>query len=369
MSGKTLCSCTILFLAMCVGRAAEPTFTPSSEYKQYVIGGVTVNVHPRVLEHPKEAERALKEFEKRIDLIGSVVSAEHMEAFRKVPIWLKWDSDTTGKYEFGQFNHPKSREHLKQKGFNPDVAGAIEFPNTGNFMKQPKWGVLHEMAHAYHFLVLGENHAGIDAAYKQAMERKLYDNLYAATNPYEYFAELTVVYFGQGNYYPYVRDELRTHDPDGFRALEQVWGTPPTNPSEAARLRVKGTGLLRQGDYHEAIDVLSRSILRNPDDFLAYNERGAAYTFLNNDAAAIKDFSRSIALNDRFAIAYRNRGAAYLRRRNVDEALADLNRAIDLRPHYARAFRDRAAVYRHLRYLDRADKDEKEATRLEGRKP
>ena len=60
--------------------------------------------------------------------------------------------------------------------------------------------VLHELAHAYHFRVLGADHAGVKAAYKQAMERKLYDSVefvhggkrkaYATTNAAEYFAEL-----------------------------------------------------------------------------------------------------------------------------------------------------------------------------------
>ena len=93
--------------------------------------------------------------------------------------------------------------------------------------------MLHELAHAYHFRVLGVDHAGVKAAYKQAMERKLYDQVkyhngktmkaYAATNEREYFAELSEAYFGKNDFFPFNRDELRRHDPAGFKLMEATW--------------------------------------------------------------------------------------------------------------------------------------------------
>ena len=74
--------------------------------------------------------------------------------------------------------------------------------------------ILHEMTHAVHDQFLGNDNPMIEAAYKQAMERKLYDpSMYAATNEHEFFAELTCAYFDQNGYYPRTRADLQKHDP------------------------------------------------------------------------------------------------------------------------------------------------------------
>ena len=74
------------------------------------------------------------------------------------------------------------------------------------------------------------------AAYKQAMDRKLYESVkhvdgstrraYAATNEYEYFAELTEAYFGRNDFFPFRRGELKAHDPEGYALMVRAWGEP-----------------------------------------------------------------------------------------------------------------------------------------------
>ena len=74
----------------------------------------------------------------------------------------------------------------------------------------------------------------IKIAYAQAMDRKLYDSVrwadgkvekgYAATNEKEYFADLSMTYFGEGIYYPFTRAELREHDPVGYKMVQDAWG-------------------------------------------------------------------------------------------------------------------------------------------------
>jgi hypothetical protein len=92
---------------------------------------------------------------------------------------------------------------------------------------------LHELAHAYHFLVLGERHAGIAAAYRQALESKAYEAVkhvsgrmrraYALVNEKEYFAEISEAYFCRNDFYPFTRAELQTHDPGGYHLLQELW--------------------------------------------------------------------------------------------------------------------------------------------------
>ena len=96
--------------------------------------------------------------------------------------------------------------------------------------------VLHEMAHAYHHLVLGDDFKAIEAAYRHAVDAKLYESVpycgggkqkaYALTNSKEYFAELSEAYFGRNDFYPFVRSDLKKHDPQGYQLMEQVWGKP-----------------------------------------------------------------------------------------------------------------------------------------------
>ena len=130
-----------------------------------------------------------------------------------------------------------SAEWLKTNGYNPEKAGGVELANAENFLKwtrhQPSM-VLHEMAHAYHHRVLGPDNPELEAALKNAKEKKLYDRVlryggtkgraYAMNNATEYFAESTEAYFGTNDFYPFVRPELEEHDPAMARLVKKLWG-------------------------------------------------------------------------------------------------------------------------------------------------
>ena len=85
----------------------------------------------------------------------------------------------------------------------------------------------------------------IKIAYTQAMERKLYDSLkwsdgkvakgYAATNEKEYFADLSMIYFAEGIYYPFTRAELREHDPVGYKMVQDAWGVRDDGKAKTSR--------------------------------------------------------------------------------------------------------------------------------------
>ncbi len=95
---------------------------------------------------------------------------------------------------------------------------------------------MHEMAHAYQFGVLGEDHPAAQKAYRKAMDKKLYQSVahvhggtrkaYAATNDKEYFAELTEAYFGKNDFFPFTREDLKKYDPAGYKLMQDVWGPP-----------------------------------------------------------------------------------------------------------------------------------------------
>lgn len=197
--------------------------------------GFTILINPTVSKRKVEAAVMRKELQSQLKMITQVVPDEPLASLKKVQIWVEWEKKPKGAAEF----HP-SAQWLKENGYNPDKAGGVEISNTVNFVKwsraeQPCM-VLHELAHAYHHIVLGENHEGIADAYKQAVDRKLYVSVpyvnggrqkaYAMTNAKEYFAELSEAYFGRNDFFPFTNAQLKVHDPVGYKLIEKVWGKP-----------------------------------------------------------------------------------------------------------------------------------------------
>ncbi len=223
----------LLALGSCAA-AADPTKQPipTSQYESRIVEGWTVHVN-RTLLHEQAAlgADALKVLANKLYEIGRVVPEKPCAQLRKVPIWLGVHDGPSDRAQY----HP-GREWLASHGFNPDKVKAVEIGDAAVFLKtvidQPSL-VLHELAHAYHDRVLGFDHAGIQEAYREAKRGTSYDSVlrisggrerhYALTDPQEYFAEGTEAFFGTNDFYPFVRAELRQHDPKLCRLLEEVW--------------------------------------------------------------------------------------------------------------------------------------------------
>jgi hypothetical protein len=221
-----------LALTILLPHTPASAFDPSEKYAKREIQGFTVLIHPEVEKHPDEAKAAFTELEAQLKNINEVVPEKPLSALKKIKIWVEWEAKKGGAAEF----HP-SAKWLKDNGYNPDKVQCVEINNIKNFVawsqKTQPWMILHELAHAYHFTVLGEKYAPLVAAYKQAMERKLYDSVefvhggkrkaYAATNEAEYFAELSEAYFGKNDFFPFTREELQKHDPVGYDMVKKAW--------------------------------------------------------------------------------------------------------------------------------------------------
>jgi dipeptidyl-peptidase-4 len=111
--------------------------------------------------------------------------------------------------------------------------------------KQAPHLLLHELAHAYHDRVLEFDNLMVMSVFDSALRKRLYDNVeteivdadgtirtrnaeaYAKTNHLEYFAELSVAYLARNSTYPFTAEDLRKHDPDGYKLMESVWGEKP----------------------------------------------------------------------------------------------------------------------------------------------
>jgi hypothetical protein len=217
----------------------HPQFDATSVYRRETIQGITVLINPQVIRHKAEATEVRQEIEQQLKNIKRVVPARRLNTLRKVRIWVEWTGNGASVF------HP-SADWLRANGYNPEKAGDIEISDTNKFLEYSRddqpWLLLHELAHAYHFHVLGENHPEIEKAFTNARDGGTYDDVchvdgthrkaYAVeTNAKEYFAELTEAYFGRNDFFPFTRRKLELHDPDGYKLLTALWGEPNRTPT------------------------------------------------------------------------------------------------------------------------------------------
>ncbi len=211
-----------------------PAFDPTDRYAPQTIEGWKVLVNRRLIDeaHRQIREKTLRLLEDHCYRIGRVIPAEALAQLRKIPIWVELSDP-----KFPCMCYHESADWLREHGLNPEKAGGVEIANPVNFLnwthEQP-WMVLHELAHGYHDQVLGFNHVGVDRCYRDAVAAKTYESVlhwngqmtrhYALSNAKEYFAEATEAYFGTNDFYPFVRAELKTHDPRMHDLLKVVWG-------------------------------------------------------------------------------------------------------------------------------------------------
>jgi hypothetical protein len=212
-------------------------YDPDERYQEQHLEGWKVLVNKRLLaaEHRELREQTLRVLQDHLFRVTRVLPPEALAKVRRIPLWV----------ELADPHHPCMCYHispdwLRAHGMNPHKAGAVEIANARTFLSwtqnQP-WMVLHELAHGYHDQVLGHDNPEIRACYDQAVASHSYDSVlhfdgrkvraYALTNDQEYFAEATEAYFGTNDFYPFVRAELKKHDPALYHLLEKLWGVHP----------------------------------------------------------------------------------------------------------------------------------------------
>ena len=230
---KTIAFLVVFLVPLC-HRADEP-FEPTKNYEIRKTHGWTVMIHPALAkEHRELLENTLTLLGHQLYQIDRVVPKDAAAKLRKVKVWI----ENFDKHHACMCYHPDPG-WLRGKKLNPDKAKGIEIANPTNFLKwtiaQP-WMILHELAHAYHDQVLedGYRNKELKVAHIRAVESKKYDSVlhingknqkhYALTNPMEYFAESSEAYFGTNDFYPFVRSELKQHDPEMFHLVGKLWG-------------------------------------------------------------------------------------------------------------------------------------------------
>jgi hypothetical protein len=202
------------------------------------IEGWTVHIDLKLFdgEHAEGGARALKMLANHLQRIAILMPKERLEEMRKLELWIEHDHPDIN-VEPGPY-HPGAG-WLIARGYDARLAKKVHVTRAASLLerhhmiKHPAV-ILHELAHSYHDQILGFDEPRIKAAYEKAMQAGLYDKVllytgqkvraYAAADHKEYFAEGTEAYFYRNDFYPFVRAELKEHDPVLHALLEDIWG-------------------------------------------------------------------------------------------------------------------------------------------------
>lgn len=119
-------------------------------------------------------------------------------------------------------------------------------------------------------------------------------------------------------------------------------------------LRASAHSKAKQGDYQEAIALLTQLIRHNPTNAADYNNRGLIYFQSGQREKALADYNRALALDPELDSAYNNRGSYYAALGQLAEALTDYETALDLNPANVRTWINQAITFRELGLYDLA---------------
>ncbi|NQT81759.1 hypothetical protein HQ563_01960 [bacterium] len=205
-----------------------------------------------LLDHAADMDKAIEHLQNQLYQTRLAVPSPAAAIMQqRVPLWVEYDSDP------GTAFHP-SYKWLLERGY-PSPAGLkslVSIARAKNFCKfslhQP-WVILHELAHGYDYLYLGEGRhysiPRIEAAHKRAKKSGIYKSVlcrysegtkhYGITNKMEYFTENSEAYFGTNDFYPFVRAELKEHDPDCYVMLQDLWGEDVQKQERASKSLAK----------------------------------------------------------------------------------------------------------------------------------
>ena len=256
-------------------------------------------------EHEKQGELALRVLEQRLNRIVMRLPEQPRKEMQKVIIYLD-RAHPLGNAHF----HP-DKDWLVSHGYDPAMTEAVHITHANsliNASSRPMGGsvVLHELAHAYHFRVLGFEHEEILKGYKAFCSSGKFDAItypggrqrphYGLMDHKEFFAELTETFFVENNSYPFNRTELALYHPESYLLMAKIWGVKAPAPKgkwakepTAWDLRMLATVASQRGEHEKALKLVARAKELEPN-----NERLDSLLKMLEKEKAAKELSESV---------------------------------------------------------------------------
>ena len=200
------------------------------------VEGWRIAVGPDLLkpENKTVADKAFTALANHLQRVKYILSETKVKELQKLPIRLELNNNRLGNMQY----HP-SVSWLRANRHDPALVKHVHIPRAKALFSSHMWAkhpyvVMHELAHAYHDQVLSFDNQEIIGAYNAAKKAGIYEKVmlytgstvrhYGLNNHKEYFAESTEAYLGVNDFYPFVRGELKKHDPRMYKIMEKVWG-------------------------------------------------------------------------------------------------------------------------------------------------
>lgn len=116
----------------------------------------------------------------------------------------------------------------------------------------------------------------------------------------------------------------------------------------------KGLEKAQAGKLEEAIELFSKSLELQPEDYYSWYYRGIAKIFLDNYEEALTDFEQTIKLAPDYKNAWLYCAITKKYLTDYEGAIADFSHAIQLDQNYADAYYNRGLIYEMLGKKDSA---------------
>jgi tetratricopeptide (TPR) repeat protein len=129
---------------------------------------------------------------------------------------------------------------------------------------------------------------------------------------------------------------------ENTREWKNLWAREWYNKAE--KLVQEFTYLVESGDYMEAIDRISSSLINFPKRDELYALRAKAYDKSGNLKNALSDYDKAISLNKRNSGYYEARAMVYGELKKYGRSIEDLDRAVKLKPEHFELYLERAEI-------------------------
>jgi len=242
---RNLCLIACLMASPVVAQdapAAKPATQPSTEDRFEIrnVEGWTVYINRDVpRQYPEQTAKTMEHLKWELYQIHLAAPALAVTTMQKnSAFWIEYQEKVDLSY------HPE-RSWLIRRGYtiprDPQSFVSLSVKtHLGDSYRHP-FVVFHELSHGYDYYFIGKGrgygNAESQANYERMMKEGKYEKVkkwdgrisshYGRTNRMEYWAESTEAYFAVNDFYPFVRAELREHDPQMARFLERYWGVDP----------------------------------------------------------------------------------------------------------------------------------------------